>query len=82
MVWIRWPDPKAGDIKQKMAPAEAADFIIKENKNKDTPNYRFGVWEGTDNQLELEMATRTGILDALKGREEQTLRLVPIIKGG
>lgn len=81
MVWIRWPDPIVGDQLQEMMPPEAADFIIAQNEDKRTPTYRFGVWsDGT--QLELEMATRTGILDALKERDEQTLRLVPIVGGG
>jgi len=62
-----------------MMPAEAVDFIMDQ---KEKLPCKFGVWEGQDAQLELEMATRSGILEALKERSEQTLRLVPVIKGG
>ncbi|MCK4266319.1 MAG: hypothetical protein KAX31_03500 [Thermoplasmata archaeon] len=79
MVRIRWPDPDVGDQIQEMMPAEAVDFILDQ---KEKLPCKFGVWEGQDAQLELEMATRSGILEALKERSEQTLRLVPIIAGG
>jgi len=79
MVWIRWPDPDVGDQLQEMMPADAADFIMDQ---KDKMPARFGVWEGSNDQLELEMATRSGILEALKERGDQTLRLVPVIEGG
>ena len=79
MVTIRWPDPDVGDQVQEMMPAEAVDFIMDQ---KEKLPCKFGVWEGQDAQLELEMATRSGILEALKERSEQTLRLVPVIKGG
>lgn len=79
MVWIRWPDPDVGDQLQEMMPAEAADLIMDLKKRLPA---KFGVWEGSDTQLELEMATRSGILEALKEREGQTLRLVPVIGGG
>ena len=79
MVTIRWPDPDVGDQIQEMMPAEAVDFILDQ---KEKLPCKFGVWEGQDAQLELEMATRSGILEALKERSEQTLRLVPIIAGG
>jgi len=79
MVWIRWPDPDVGDQLQEMLPAEAADFIMDQ---RDKLPARFGVWEGSNAQLELQMATRSGILEALKEREEQTLRLVPVTGGG
>ena len=79
MVRIRWPDPDVGDQVQEMMPAEAVDFIMDQ---KERLPCKFGVWEGQDAQLELEMATRSGILEALKERSEQTLRLVPVIEGG
>jgi len=79
MVWIRWLDPDVGDQVQEMLPADAVDFIL-DRKKKGL--VKFGIWEGQDAQLELEMATRSGILDALKEREKQTLRLVPIVGGG
>ena len=80
MVTIRWPDPDVGDQVQEMMPTEeAVDFIL--DKKEKLP-CKFGVWEGQDAQLELEMATRSGILEALKERDGQTLRLVPVIKGG
>ena len=79
MVTIRWPDPDVGDQVQEMMPAEAVDFIMDQ---KEKLPCKFGVWEGQDAQLELEMATRSGILEALKEREGQTLRLVPVIGGG
>lgn len=79
MVWIRWPDPDVGDQVQEMMPAEAVDFIMDQ---KEKLPCKFGVWEGQDAQLELEMATRSGILESLKERSEQTLRLVPVIEGG
>jgi len=82
VVWIRWPDPDTGDQIQEMLPAEAADFIIRQNQDKSTPIFRFGVWEASNIQLELAMATRSGILEALQEREGQTLRLVPVIVGG
>ena len=79
MVRIRWPDTDVGDQVQEMMPAEAVDFIMDQ---KEKLPCKFGVWEGQDAQLELEMATRSGILEALKERSEQTLRLVPVIAGG
>ncbi len=79
MVKIRWPDPNVGDQIQEMMPAEAVDFILDQREKLPC---KFGVWEGQNAQLELEMATRTGILAALMEREEQTLRLVPVIAGG
>lgn len=79
MVWIRWPDPEVGDQLQEMMPAEAADLIM---DLKERLPARFGVWEGSNAQLELEMVNKTDLLEVLKEREGQTLRLVPVIEGG
>ncbi len=79
MVWIRWPDPEVGDQLQEMLPANAADFILDQKKKG---LVRFGVWEGSDAQLELDMIKKTDLLEVLKEREDQTLRLVPVIIGG
>lgn len=79
MVWIRWPDPEVGDQIQEMLPADAAAFIMDQRKKG---LVRFGVWEGSDAQLELEMVSKTDLLEVLKEREDQTLRLVPTIMGG
>lgn len=79
MVWIRWPDPDVGDQLQEMLPAEAADFIMDQ---KEKGLVKFGVWEGSNAQLELEMVNKTDLLEVLKEREEETLRLVPAIAGG
>ncbi len=62
-----------------MAPLEAADFIMERRKM----NFmRFGVWEESDEQLELEMIQKTNLLEVLQARGEQTLRLVPVVSGG
>jgi hypothetical protein len=79
MVWIRWPDPDVGDQLQEMMPAEAADLIM---DLKEKLPARFGVWEADNAQLELEMVNKTDLLEVLKEREGQTLRLVPVIEGG
>ena len=79
MVWIRWPDPFVGDQLQEMMPAEAADFIMRARHELPA---RFGVWEADNAQLELEMINKTDLIEVLKERGEQTLRLVPVIEGG
>lgn len=79
MVWLRWPDPKTGDNHQEMAPQEVVDFLA-ENSGK----YKFGVWEATDEQLSLEqeMMGKTNLLEVLERKQDDTLRLVPVIAGG
>lgn len=79
MVWIRWPDPETGDNHQEMAPQEVVDFLA-ENSGK----FKFGVWEATDEQLSLEkeMVGKTNLVQVLEERQDDTLRLVPVIAGG
>jgi hypothetical protein len=62
-----------------MAPQEVVDFIA-ENGQK----FKFGVWEATDEQLSLEteMVSKTNLLELLEERQDDTLRLVPVIAGG
>lgn len=79
LVKIRVLDPEAGDQLLDLTPVEAADLVWDQKEKGIT---KFGLWEGADAQLELEMMTRTGILDALKERSEDILRLVPIVGGG
>ena len=79
MVWIRYPDPKEGDMHQEMAPLEAVDFVLGE---RDLGKTSFGIWEGNEQQLELEMASRTGLLEVFRERGDDTLRLVPWTAGG
>lgn len=85
MVRIRCLDRMKGDQlipeldQPEMTAEEAASFIL---QRRDEGLTRFGVWEGEDTQLELEMATRTGILQQLKERAGQILRLVPVVSGG
>lgn len=79
MVWLRWPDPETGDNHQQMAPQEVVDFLA-ENGSK----FKFGVWEASDEQLSLEakMISKTNLLEALERKQDDTLRLVPVIAGG
>ena len=79
MVWLRWPDPKTGDNHQEMAPQEVVRFLA-ENGSK----FKFGVWEGSDEQLSLEqeMINKTDLLEVLERKQDDTLRLVPVIAGG
>ena len=62
-----------------MAPQEVVDFLA-ENGQK----FKFGVWEATDEQLSLEteMVSKTNLLEVLEERQDDTLRLVPVIAGG
>jgi hypothetical protein len=79
MVWLRWPDPETGDNHQEMAPQEVVDFIAEKGQL-----FKFGVWEATDEQLSLEaeMVSKTNLLQVLQERQDDTLRLVPVIAGG
>ena len=60
-------------------PEQAADLIL---ETRDNGWARFGVFEIADEQLELEMATRTGLIELFKEKAKETLRLVPVIAGG
>ena len=81
MVWIRWPDPEVGDQHQEMAPLEAVDFILDQKKKG---LVMFGVWEGSDEQLalETEMVNKTNLVEVMKEKQDDTLRLVPVVSGG
>jgi len=78
-VVIRVLDPDKGDMLNELLLDEAVELVL-EHREKGIS--RFGIWEGSDEQLELEMMTRTGILDALREKEGDVLRLVPIVGGG
>lgn len=62
-----------------MAPQEVVDFIAESGQK-----FKFGVWEATDEQLSLEteMVSKTNLLEILEERQDDTLRLVPVIAGG
>ena len=79
MVWLRWPDPETGDQHQEMAPQAVVDFIA-ENSGK----FKLGIWEGSDESilLEQEMLNKTNLLQVLEERQNDTLRLQPIVAGG
>lgn len=81
MVWLRWPDPETGDQHQEMAAQEAADFIAEQRRKG---LVKFGVWESNDEELalEMEMVDKTNLLEVLEQRQDDTLRLVPVISGG
>lgn len=80
MVTIRVRTPEHGDqVLENLSPSEAVDVIM---DVKEKGYAKFGVFENSDTQLELEMATRTGILEALKGKADDVLRLVPVVAGG
>lgn len=81
MVWLRWPDPEAGDQHQEMAPQEAVDFIADQRRKG---LVRFGVWESNDEELALEkkMVDKTNLLEVLEKKQDDTLRLVPVVSGG
>ena len=89
MVTIRVRTPKTGDqVLENLSPEEAADTIIK-IRDEGIPDLdikqgfaKFGVFENSDTQLELEMATRTGLIDLLKDKANDILRLVPVVSGG
>jgi hypothetical protein len=79
MVWLRWPDPEAGDQHVEMAPQEVVDFIAENSKT-----FKLGVWEEADESilLEAEMVNKTNLLEVLAERQNDTLRLQPAIAGG
>lgn len=79
MVWLRWPDPEVGDQHQEMAPQAVVDFIA-ENSGK----FKLGIWEGKDESflLEEKMLNKTNLLQVLEERQNDTLRLQPIVAGG
>lgn len=80
MVNIRRLHPDHGDqVLEALTIDEAADTIL---ETRDNGWANFAVLEKNDEQLELKMATKTGLLDYLKDKTEQTLRLVPNIAGG
>ena len=89
MVTIRIRTPKTGDqLLENLTVEEAADTILK-IRDEGIPERdiqkgfaKFGVFENSDTQLELEMATRTGLIDLLKEKANDILRLVPVVSGG
>jgi len=89
MVTIRIRTPKTGDqLLENLTVEEAADTILK-IRDEGIPERdiqkgfaKFGVFENSDTQLELEMATRTGLIDILKDKAKDILRLVPVVSGG
>ena len=89
MIKIRVRTPKTGDqVLESTTVEEAADTLLK-IRDHGIPERdirqgfaKFGVFENSDTQLELEMATRTGLIDLLKDKANDTLRLVPVVAGG
>ena len=89
MIKIRVRTPKTGDqVLESVTVEEAADTLLK-IRDEGIPELdirqgfaKFGVFENSDTQLELEMATRTGLIDILKEKANDVLRLVPVVAGG
>jgi len=84
MVNIRRLHPEHGDqVMEALSAEQAADVIL---ETRDNGWARFAILEGEtkeeDKQLELQMATKAGLIDYLKDKAEQTLRLVPVSGGG
>lgn len=86
---IRVRTPADGDlVLEHLGVEEAADTLLKirdtgmPEKGIAQGYAKFGIFEQSDEQLELEMATRTGLIDLLKDKVKDTLRLVPVVTGG
>ena len=89
MITIRVRTPKTGDqMLEPQTVEEAADTILR-IRDEGIPEQdikqgfsRFGIFEKSDEALELAMATRTGLIDLFKKKANDILRLVPVVSGG
>jgi len=84
MVNIRRLNPDYGDeVFEALTIEEAADKIL---ETRDNGWANFAVLETETEEekehLELRLATKAGLLDYLKNKVENTLRLVPNMAGG
>lgn len=89
MISIRVRTPKTGDqILEPQTVEEAADTILK-IRDEGIPEQdirqgysKFGIFEKSDEALELDLATRSGLIELFKKKANDVLRLVPVVAGG
>ena len=89
MVNIRVRTPNTGDqVLENLTVEEAADTLLKirdvgiPERDIAKGYTRFGIFEESDEALELQMATKTGLIELFKKKINETLRLVPMVSGG